>query len=882
MNTPPVLDCRDDRRRAEVRRQERNGIDYLEVSDDQTRLTVYFLGHAPEGLTVENVRITGGRRIRDIRVVGVEICPQTDPERDNCMVVTVDRPGDFSTYTLCLVDLPENLLFDPRYRCIDFSFKAACPTDLDCAAAPPCPPEPRTEPEISYLAKDYASFRRLILDRLSVIMPEWSERHIPDLGITLVELLAYTGDYLSYYQDAVATEAYLDTARQRISVRRHARLVDYLMHEGCNARAYVHVATSTDLTGDRAIPGDGISFLTGFDPMPEVEGRVLTWDDLREIPTSRYEVFEPVVDEGARLEFRSAHNEIRFYTWGEAECCLPRGATSATLVDGPPSVPGDPDGPDAGPEGEPGPAPNGEAGGPDNAGEEGEGNDGSGDTPQGAGRVLDLKVGDVLIFEEVIGPKTGDPDDADPARRHAVRLTRVEPIVDELYGQPLLEIEWDKEDALPFPLCLSVIGPPPDCALITDVSVARGNVVLVDHGRRRPPEGLGCVPVEAIETVCEREGRPRDVMLRPGRFRPTLSEGPLTFAEPIPAGASATRMVKQDPRQALPWLRLSSRADTRCGTEEGGPPRWWSPRRDLLTSGPGDDHYVVEMDDRGRAHLRFGDGEIGRLPEAGLWFEAVYRVGNGPTGNVGADSIVLAVTRELTSGVVLEPRNPLSATGGTPPEPIAEVKLFAPYAFRQLLERAVTAEDYAELAGRHRGVQRAAATLRWNGSWYEARVAVDPLGRVEADDALLESVEEYLYRFRRIGHDLAVRPADYVPLDVVLQICVEPSYQRGHVKAALLERFGTGRSAGGTPGFFHPDELTFGQGVTLSELVAAAQAIPGVESVSVTRLERLFQGPNGEIEQGYLEIGPLEIARLDSDPSFPENGRIRFDLRGGR
>src|SRR5690606_24699186 len=198
------------------------------------------------------------------------------------------------------------------------------------------------------------------------------------------------------------------------------------------------------------------------------------------------------------------------------------------------------------------------------------------------------------------------------------------------------------------------------------------------------------------------------------------------------------------------------------------------------------------------------------------------------------------------------------------------------------LERAVTAEDYAELAGRHPGVQRAAATLRWNGSWYEARVAVDPLGRVEADDALLESVEEYLYRFRRIGHDLAVRPADYVPLDVVLQICVEPSYQRGHVKAALLDRFGTGRSAGGAPGFCHPDELTFGHGVTLSELVAAAQAIPGVESVSVTRLERLFQGPNGEIEQGYLEIGPLEIARLDSDPSFPENGRIRFDLRGGR
>ena len=72
-------------------------------------------------------------------------------------------------------------------------------------------------------------------------MPDWRERHVPDLGIALVELLAYVGDHLSYYQDAVATEAYLDTARQRISVRRHARLVDYPMHEGCNARAWVFV-----------------------------------------------------------------------------------------------------------------------------------------------------------------------------------------------------------------------------------------------------------------------------------------------------------------------------------------------------------------------------------------------------------------------------------------------------------------------------------------------------------------------------------------------------------------------------------------------------------------------------------------------------------------
>ena len=97
---------------------------------------------------------------------------------------------------------------------------------------------------IDYLAKDYASFRRLMLDRLSVLVPDWRERNPADSWSTLVELLAYAGDHLSYFQDAVATEAYLGTARRRISVRRHARLVDYAMHEGCNARAWVYCRRS--------------------------------------------------------------------------------------------------------------------------------------------------------------------------------------------------------------------------------------------------------------------------------------------------------------------------------------------------------------------------------------------------------------------------------------------------------------------------------------------------------------------------------------------------------------------------------------------------------------------------------------------------------------
>src|SRR5262249_22681201 len=109
---------------------------------------------------------------------------------------------------------------------------------------------------------------------------------------------------------------------------------------------------------------------------------------------------------------------------------------------------------------------------------------------------------DVLIFEEVKGPRTGNTADADPSHRWAVRLTSVtcgdaggalvDPVlpIDALLRNPPLtqlqqitEITWNEEDALPFPLCISSVtdidhGEQP----LDDVSIARGNVILCDHG----------------------------------------------------------------------------------------------------------------------------------------------------------------------------------------------------------------------------------------------------------------------------------------------------------------------------------------------------------------------------------------------------------------
>jgi predicted phage baseplate assembly protein len=283
--------------------------------------------------------------------------------------------------------------------------------------------------------------------------------------------------------------------------------------------------------------------------------------------------------------------------------------------------------------------------------------------------------------------------------------------------------------------------------------------------------------------------------------------------------------------------------------------------------------------------VRFGDGEFGRVPQDGAVFQATYRVGNGPVGNVGAEAISHIVFRRTAlSGVEIYPRNPFPAVGGSLFEPLAEAKLLTPGAFRKALQRAITADDYAQIVMRdftHK-VQRAAAVLRWTGSWYEAQVAIDPVGNVESNEDLLCEIERHLHRYRRIGHDLRVVTAHYVPLEIELTVCILPHYLRGHVEAALLDVVSNQILPDGRLGFFHPDNLTFGEGIYLSKLIAAAQAVTGVESVQVTKLQRFAEAPAGEIESGILPLGALEIAQLDNDPSFPEHGALKLTMGGGR
>ena len=685
-------------------------------------------------------------------------------------------------------------------------------SDFDC-----------TPPEINYLAKDYASFRRLMLDHLSQLVPDWREQSPADLGHALVEVLAYAADYLSYYQDAVATEAYLGTARLRRSVRRHVRPLEYYLQEGCNARAWVQIQVNEN---EKVFLPIHTQLLTR---LASRETSVIRSDEAayHQALQDGVTVFETM----HHIYLMPHHNQIPILP-RDKENCLSRGSTSARLR-----------------------------------------------YEWNRERISEnLEVGDVLVFEELCDPQKGI---AYPDRRHAVRLTRITPPASQ--NDSWIEIEWAAADALPFDLCIApYVGGHPE----SSPSVARGNIVLADHGRRIRGEELPVVQPDE-------------------RYRPRLRFPGLTFAAPFDSHMARTQPACQamqyQPYEAFAWVRLRQYAAHFAKRRKRSPkPRLlqsldkhtltispvdldkdkdimmmrydWTLRRDLLNSGPFDRDFQVEMEEDRRAHLRFGFGGMGKLPDPGDRFVVTYRIGNGSQGNVGAEAIAHVVVGYVEREHALEEQikcvcNPMPARGGRDPEGIQSARLHAPYAYRAQ-KGCVTPADYAGHASQHPAVVHARAHTRWIGSRPTVVIYVQRAGGQPVDDDFQQELRAFIEPCRLMGYDIQIEAPRYVPVRVRLRVYLEPRAFALTVHQGLSKAFSKEIWPDGEVGFFYPDRFGFGQSVHQSQVIARVMAVAGVERVEVEQ----FRRGDSDLDVTEIPIGPREIARLD---------RIDFVFEGG-
>jgi hypothetical protein len=267
--------------------------------------------------------IRGGLRVRAGAAAGqVQVFAAGAGPTADSVLLQVRPLGDYSTYTLTLdadsidpaLALPA-VSIDPIFSELPFKFRPGCFTN-NCAPEWDHAPAPKASPAIDYLAKDFDSFRHTMMAAMTQRVPGWQSTSEADLDQVIISLTSAIADELSDFQDRTVNEAYLTTCRSRVSLARHARLMDYHIHQGNQARTWMALEL------DRAVVAGIVTlparhrFWTGEQATPGFARRL---PDATVFATHVDHLLHPIL------------GTLSLYTWDDAIPALAAGSTTADL-----------------------------------------------------------------------------------------------------------------------------------------------------------------------------------------------------------------------------------------------------------------------------------------------------------------------------------------------------------------------------------------------------------------------------------------------------------------------------------------------------------------------------------------------------------------------
>ena len=704
------------------------GIDFVQVSPAQVDVLV-FIHHLTLPAALASLLATIEPDDVEIRAVGQtapaavavteHVLPIATVNGRRALQLKVAAPGGFGFYRLRIT----HPAVDSYFNDVLFSFKANCPSELDCRTPHECPEEEGLDFPVDYRARDFWSFRRALTDFASRRYPDYQDRLEADVGMVIVELLSAMGDEFAYANDRLSREHTLEEASQRRSLRHLAALVDYPIDSGSGAFAWIDVEANAPGT-----LGAGTAITDGRNQIVFELGRGLA-------------------DTGP-FAVSNDRNTFAPYLWDEDDVCLPAesrvltiaGQHAASFAIDPliddvgkwvllETVPTDPAKPE---------------------------------------RRLPVRV---IEADDDTDPLNGNP------------ITRIEWDAATPFELDLETLRV-RGNLVPATSGLTThaqfrIGPPPPSgpAMARALERVGANHDLTDL----PDAGLDDEAFDAPPPLARRvkylfplEGSeatplawfrsPSGLMLpevrvsRSGVDWKWLSS--LIGAEVASVTLPAFTLDEGTYRTLFGVERPGGRFEFADYATSAG---------HTIRLGDGEFGLAPSDGDVFDVSFRLGNGRLMNVgPDTLTRFASEFD--DPPAKPAFVDAI----------------RNPLAAGGGRDPESLESIRTNAPQDFRQRVFRAVRPEDYAGMAERLPWVQKAGATQRWTGSWPVVFVTPDPRDAVGLSRAQRRELEDALDRVRQAGRDVRVLDPRYADIDLEIHVCVRPDAYPGDVKGRVL------------------------------------------------------------------------------------------------
>jgi hypothetical protein len=257
----------------------------------------------------------------------------------------------------------------------------------------------------------------------------------------------------------------------------------------------------------------------------------------------------------------------------------------------------------------------------------------------------------------------------------------------------------------------------------------------------------------------------------------------------------------------------------------------------------------------------FGDNSVGRIPPVNAELFVTYRFGVGVEANdLPSDTLVVMVSTTDTADVMwaVSVTNPAAPVGGTDPESVDAMRNSIPRAAARLKNRAITLNDYADLALQVPGVAKSMS----HGTVYTAvHVRIAPTDGNANDTYMAElcqQVERYMADKVIVGSTVYAEPTTVNALwqlvYIRVKVHVQDAYNRTTVGTTVQNALRQ---------MMDFDNVDFGTRISIGQVYRTALAVQGVEWVDLIWLDDLAPATT-VIEKG-IWVEPPSSARTIND-----------------
>jgi predicted phage baseplate assembly protein len=227
--------------------------------------------------------------------------------------------------------------------------------------------------------------------------------------------------------------------------------------------------------------------------------------------------------------------------------------------------------------------------------------------------------------------------------------------------------------------------------------------------------------------------------------------------------------------------------------------------------------YHVRQDDAGDSRITFGDGARGARLPSGAVVVCSYRFGAGAVSPPAGGLTQLAKPVKDVAAVI----NPVAAAGGADRQPASQVRRIAPRS-ALLFGRAVSIADIEALAAGQPGVRAVQARWSWDAQMQQPVIQI----WFNGPGSIAAAVQQSLRAATAPSTPIKATPATALAVAMNVTVRVAPTHQvtlvRDAVLAALTEP---------DTGPLVPEVIGVGAPVFRSQLLAEILAVPGVTAV---------------------------------------------------